>query len=289
MSDLVLSVCVWPWKMDAWVKDLAAYIKSLDPNHLVIDGRQLRNRDISPAMLQDPHVDIITDHFYPNLPFSFSDRLQHMATFTQGKKPFMVGEFGLVMPETLETLLVTMLATKGVCGGLMWSLRSHSRTGGFYWHYEYDNYWAYHYPGFDSNEIGGERAVLKMMTKYAYAIQDKDIPPEQPPTQPSIIPTSTSDQIAWRGSVGAETYVLQRSSVTTTDPTTDGDKQQEQVTWATVATGLLDSSRPFVPYADTSAEPGVTYYYRIVAINSAGQSMPSEAVQLHSSSSNNTV
>lgn len=38
-------------------------------------------------------------------------------------------------------------------------------------HYEYDSFWAYHYPGFDSNSVGGERDVISLMERHAYGIQ----------------------------------------------------------------------------------------------------------------------
>lgn len=51
------------------------------------------------------------------------------------------------MPVTVDDLLKRVVTEPGVAGALLWSLRSHAAAGGFYWHYEYDNYWAYHYPG----------------------------------------------------------------------------------------------------------------------------------------------
>jgi len=134
-------------EMDGWMSELATYIKELDPNHLVIDGRLLNNRDVSKVQLEDPHIDLISDHFYPNTAFAFEERLAHMVSFTKGHKPFLVGEFGLVAPITVDDLAKRVIAEPAVAGALLWSLRSHNVKGGFYWHYEYDNYWAYHYPG----------------------------------------------------------------------------------------------------------------------------------------------
>jgi len=272
-------MCI-PWQMDDWVGEMAQYVKSLDPNHLFVDGRQLRNRDISLATLEDPNIDIVSDHFYPNLPFTFSERIDHVVSFTKGKKPFIVGEFGLVMPETMETLLSKIVKTKGVCGGLIWSLRSHKERGGFYWHYEYDQYWAYHYPGFDSNKDGGEKEVLKMMKESSYAIQNKEMPLEEPPTQPTILGTSSTDAIAWKGSVGAEYYVLERAIAPAADDATSVDKAEAPIEWETVATRLSDSTNPFEPYNDETAVSGLHYQYRIYAVNSAGKSASSGVVVL---------
>jgi hypothetical protein len=39
-------------------------------------------------MVDDPNVDMISDHFYP--PDDFLDRITRLADKTRGKKPFMV-------------------------------------------------------------------------------------------------------------------------------------------------------------------------------------------------------
>lgn len=249
--------------MDSWTSDLSAFIKSLDPNHLVIDGRLLKNRDVSPSALSDPNTDVISDHFYPNLPHTFQERLEHLLAFTRGRKPFLVGEFGLVMPDTMDSFLGNIQADDAVTGALLWSLRSHNYKGGFYWHYEYDNFWAYHYPGFDSNSVGGERDVMSLMLRYSYSIQHKAVPPLAPPSKPALIQGSTVDAISWRGAVAAQYYSLERQQ-------DGGDK------WVVVAPRLSDSDNPFVPYADSTAEPGLSYVYRIVAVNDAGSSPPSD-------------
>lgn len=135
-------------EMDEWMSELAAYIKGLDPNHLVIDGRLLNNREVSAVQLEDPHIDLISDHFYPNAANNtFEERLAHMVSLTKGHKPFLVGEFGLIAPDMVDDLAKRVIAEPAVAGALLWSLRSHNVNGGFYWHHEYDNYWAYHYPG----------------------------------------------------------------------------------------------------------------------------------------------
>lgn len=48
-------------------------------------------------------------------------------------------------------------------GALVWSLRTHSASGGYYQHPEPPGrYRAYHYPGTDENEEGfGEKGVFE--------------------------------------------------------------------------------------------------------------------------------
>jgi mannan endo-1,4-beta-mannosidase len=268
-------------EMDAWTSDLAAYIKARDPNHLVLDGRQLRNRDVSPRALADPNIDIITDHLYPNTAFSFDDRLDRMLSFTRGRKPFLVGEFGLVEPVTVEALLKRVVQDKAIVGALLWSLRPHSATGGFYWHHEYDNWYAYHYPGFASNEDSGEMAVMGMMEKYGYAIQGLPVPKHPVPGRAELIESSTTDAIAWRGAVGAQYYVLQRQDASSA-MTRRKDGGGDGGGWTTVARDLSDAANPFVPFNDATARPGVAYRYRIYGVNEAGKGLPSQVMTISS-------
>ena len=46
-----------------WTREIAAYIKQLDPNHLVIDGKSLHG--VPTESLDDPNIDVITTHHYP--------------------------------------------------------------------------------------------------------------------------------------------------------------------------------------------------------------------------------
>lgn len=124
--------------MEQWTADMAALLKGLDPNHLVVDGRLLRSRAVSPAALSDSNIDIISDHFYPNLPMGLEERLDHLVGFTRGHKPFIIGEFGLVMPETMDHFLNKVRNEPAITGALLWSLRPHSHQGGFYWYVPYE-------------------------------------------------------------------------------------------------------------------------------------------------------
>ena len=80
---------------------------------------------------------------------------------TKGKKPYFVGEFGFVDTPHIRRVYDTTIQD-GIAGALLWSLRFHSRDGGFYWHMEVGTggnfYKAYHWPGFASGAAYDETA-----------------------------------------------------------------------------------------------------------------------------------
>src|SRR5262249_15904774 len=46
-----------------WTHEIAAYLKELDKNHLVVDGKSLRG--VPTTSLDEPNIDVITTHHYP--------------------------------------------------------------------------------------------------------------------------------------------------------------------------------------------------------------------------------
>jgi hypothetical protein len=97
----------------------------------------------------------------------------------RGKKPYFVGEFGFITTAGLDAAIQAIIDS-GTSGGLSWSLRFHSRDGGFYWHSEMLGlglYKAFHWPGFDSGKDYDETNVMKMMRKKAFEIREKNCRP----------------------------------------------------------------------------------------------------------------
>ncbi len=157
-----------------WTAKAAAFIKSIDPNHLVIDGYHLTPvRELS---LQDKNIDIVTTHYYPVMfrvpvtPADIIDQIKTNAALARGKKAYFVGEFGFIPTKDVESLLQTVIDEK-ISGALIWSLRFHNRDGGFYSHSEPfggDIFKAYHWPGFASGDAFDETRLLSLMRRKSF-------------------------------------------------------------------------------------------------------------------------
>ncbi len=250
-----------------WTREIAAYIRQLDPNHLIIDGRSLHG--IAPWQLDEPNTDVLSTHHYPHGKTDFAPPIKAARAATKGKKPYFVGEFGFVPTPHIKAVLDTVIADD-IAGALLWSLRYHRREGGFYWHMEVGTggnfYKAYHWPGFASGAAYDETAVLALTRDKAFEIQSLASSPITPPAPPRLLPIETPDAISWQGSAGASSYDVQRAA-------------QVDGPWQSVSKDCSDAAVQYRPlFADTSAKPGGTYYYRVLANNSAGKSEPSNII-----------
>ena len=252
-----------------WTHEIAAYIKQLDPNHLVVDGRSLHG--VSPWQIEEPNTDVITTHHYPHGSgkADFVTPIRAAYAATKGKKPYCIGEFGFVPTPEIERVYDAVIQD-GMAGALLWSLRFHNRDGGFYWHMEVGSggnfYKAYHWPGFTSGAGYDEKAVLHLTRDKAYEIRGEAAPPIERPTKPTLLPIEHPSLISWQGSAGASSYDIERA---------DG----KEGPWATVGKDISDADVQYKAlYSDTSALPKQPYYYRVVAKNAGGASPPSNVV-----------
>jgi len=152
---------------------------------------------------------------------------------------------------------------------MIWSLRYHNRDGCFYWHSEPSGgllYKAYHYPGFATGDAYTEIELMKLMRGKAFEIRGMPLPALETPQPPVLSPIKSVAEISWQGSVGATAYDLERATA-------------RNGGWTVVGAGLDDTRVQYRPlFADESAEPGKSYYYRVRAKNSAGTSAPSNVV-----------
>ncbi len=259
---------------NSWTREIAAYIKSLDKNHLVWDGFYLGNKELQPEALDDPNIDIVSSHHYPAPNKGAAEMAADIRRFHQqiaGRKVYVVGEFGFLPLAGVENLLATVI-NEGLSGAMIWSLRYHNRAGGFYWHSEPASasvYNPYHYPGFPSGEAWNEIATLRLMRTRAFEISDLAAPALQPPAYPRLLPITSVAEISWQGSVGASSYDIERAT-TSSGP------------WKVVGVDIDDTWVRYRPlFSDASAETGNSYYYRTLQpIHSASVLTFMEAAQV---------
>jgi hypothetical protein len=174
---------------------------------------------------------------------------------TRDLKPYFIGELGFVPLAGMRQILDTVISS-GVSGIMIWSMRGHNRDGGFYYHTN-----SYRWPGFPSGDSWLEIPILQLFREKAFQISG--LPPDSlpPPPPPRLLPIVSAAHISWQGSTGASSYLIERKM--------DGDNFWEAIARVTDADAAY---RPL--YDDTSAVPGKSYQYRILARNASGYSEP---------------
>jgi hypothetical protein len=101
-----------------------------------------------------------------------------------------------------------------VSGALIWSLRFHSRDGGFYVHPEWQGTMAYHAPSFDLSLGFGENDIkmAEMVRSYGYKMQEKNSLLHQIPNPATAIENAvlSPDNLKCQGSAWAVRYAVWR-------------------------------------------------------------------------------
>ena len=262
---------------DAWLSEMAAYVKQLAPNHLVAETRHRPGQ----ALQVDPNIDLLTRHLYSNYkgvgdgwPAAIAKELATLG----GQRPLFIGEFGPYIDGKMFTHQNVVDKTReffdyvcgepAISGALVWSMYFHHNDGGYYWHQimTYPAVWSYHWPGFPSADAQREQGLMELMRTTAFKIQNLPLTPVPIPDSPELLPIGAAPLISWRGSAGATDYEIQRAA-------------KAAGPWSTIAKNVCDADVAYRPlYSDTTARPGQTCFYRVLARNTSGVSRPSNVV-----------
>lgn len=259
-----------------FVKLTAAYIKSLAPNQLVIDGNYL---SILEHSLNDDNIDIINNHFYTvnnnNKPQTIIDDLTHIA----GRKAYLVGEYGLKPYQGINDIMQTAVNHKvngaSAVGAFIWGYRGHRHNGGFYWHKEGDgSYYSYHLPGFSEGDANEELKVTQLVRIAQAQMNGLKKPlPLAVPEAPNFRTISPDRKFTWLGSPLGRSYNVER-------------KLSSNDNWVMIADNISDGQNKFNPEIDVLFQDkaqlvaGESYDYRIIAVNESGQSEPSNTLTI---------
>jgi mannan endo-1,4-beta-mannosidase len=252
-----------------WTVDICRYIKSLDSNHLIMDGFYAIDQiPVREASLDEPSIDIVSSHHYDLDPAAVLKYIDKNLDIVKGRKPYLLGEFGFISTTAVEQLLDYTIAND-IAGALIWSLRFRRREGGFYRHSEpagHGLYKAYLWPGFPGGEGYDERDLLALMRRKAHEISGAPLLPLLVPAAPVMLPIDNAAHISWQGSAGAEAYDIQRT-------------ESVFQPWQTVGYNVSDADVEYFPlFHDATVQVGKSYYYRAIAKNQAGVSAPSNVV-----------
>ena len=245
-----------------WTSDIAAYIKSMDKNHIVIEGTHAQI--LSEQSINDPNIDVLSTHHYSPLDQTLKNIIKNKE-LSKDKKPYFVGEFGLTSLENVKTIVDTSMNI-GVSGIMIWSLRFHNRDGGFYLHRENNGNGPFRFPGFQSGEVYSEKEIINFLRERAFKVDNLKIPEINIPEPPILLDIKDVYNISWQGSVGAESYIVQRRDADLSD-------------WVNIAEDVVDADAGYKPiFVDGNAELNKEYFYRIIAQNKSGKSAPSNEV-----------
>lgn len=226
-----------------WADDLGAYLHKLAPRQLVAAGRQ---QGVDAAALASAQVDIVDVHYYPS---SAATEAADAKAVTAKGKVYLAGEHGTTSVTAADAL--ALADDPNVTGALSWSLFGHADDHGYVQH---DDTFTLHHPG----DSAAMRAIVLAESAFALTVAGDRPRPAVAPTPPLVTSVTKSagiNQIAWRGTAGADSYRVERATAGADGP------------YTTVATGLSDNDAPYLD----PATPATPAWYRAVALDRTGR------------------
>lgn len=282
-------------ELSEWTKDIISFIKCLDSNHLVLDGRMSTTKRSRSA--ENP-ADILGAHYYEG---DFAKRCADETELVheEAGKPYILGEFGTYIKADPCIKVFEQARIHHANGVMMWSLRAHKDGFGFYFHDE-DGYWAsYHWPGFPAGDYYGETEIVRSIYAYAQIANGKAdtyeearlIPIPGPETEEAPVLYEDSFEngnvadIKWRGVVGGAYYEIQRANGRVSETadefgwtTVAGEKEYVFDSGKNIEVDGVDCINCIPGFNDITAVDGQTYSYRLRACNESGKGVWSNIV-----------
>ena len=252
-----------PAELSRWTGRISAFIRSMDKNHLIMDGSFY----LDTGDLKLPNVDVIDRHYYP---LQVRNLSQDAGRAAAAGKPMVAGEYAWNDAVQLGSFLAGIQENPAIAGDMYWDLQPQNDFFGYVEHY--DGY-QLHYPGDNSdvNDRAGDPllasssdgAAVALLRLHAYAMSGRAMPAYPVPPPPVVtnverVASSTAgagNLLEWRGSPGAAGYIVQRAVQSASGP------------WTTAAkvAGTLE-----LPYLDSRGGTGPGLWYRVTAVNAGG-------------------
>ncbi len=240
-----------------WIGEMAAYVKSIDPNHLVGSGSEGffagKSGSEPTTQLNIPGIDFATWHVYPtHHNVSPQDVVAlneaHCALAAQVGKPVLLEEFGYGAQNADQAnvfrLWLQAIASNPDCGGwLFWRLTARMANG---------SYPANNYERFDiHNDNGPTARVFSTAARTGRAFQIAELSTNTPAVAitPTMLPTISA----------SDTFVM---GVNVNGPAVTIEGQQWQSYASALATGLkvtggLTDAKMLTPQPAVDADTGV--------------------------------
>jgi alpha-galactosidase len=194
----------------AWTEAVARAIKSIDTNHLVMDGSYWVELSAEERLshVAIAEVDVYTDHFYPA---SATRLAADLAAIEAGGKVFSLGEFGgLKNTDAVDAMLLTCIADPVCAHAAPWSFFPHADDHGFIQH---GDGFTFHFPGWNSTASLHLVAAMRNFSNAVHAhssLPQGAYPGPYPgPTSAPVVTSATPGVVAWRGVAMAGAYDVQ--------------------------------------------------------------------------------